>query len=125
MRPNGRYTFENFWTNKNSHFGPKHDDFGPKFGFLLTRTKYIEPWWHMIAQNDPLDEYKNSAIQNFFGPPKKMALGVRKWPFLAKNFKFCTKKAIFSGPKIFKKFFFVFFYISDHFLMCLMKTKFF
>ena len=45
----------------------------------------------------------------FFGRPKKMALGVRKWPFLAKNFKFWPKMAIFSGPKIFKKnFFFVF-----------------
>ena len=52
----------------------------------------------------------------FFGRPKKMALGVRKWPFLAKNFKFWPKMAIFSGPKIFKKkFFFALKYILDHF----------
>ena len=45
---------ENFWTNKNSHFGPKHDVFGPKFGLSLSLTTYIEVEGHMIAQNDAL-----------------------------------------------------------------------
>ena len=54
----------------------------------------------MIVQNDPLDEYKNYAIENVFWPTEKMALGVRKWPFLAKNIKFWPKMAIFSDPKI-------------------------
>ena len=51
----------------------------------------------------------------FFGQPNKMALGVRKWPFLAENFKFWPKMAIFSGPKIFKKKFFVLKCILDYF----------
>ena len=63
-----------------------------------------------IKKNEALDELKNYAIENFFCPTEKMALGGRKWPFLAKNIKFWPKMAIFSGPKIFKKnFFFVFF----------------
>ena len=52
---------------------------------------------------------KNYAIEKFFGPPKQMALGVRKWPFLAKNIKFWPKMAIFSGAKIFKNHLFLFF----------------
>ena len=52
---------------------------------------------------------KNYTIEFFFGRPKKIAPGVRKWPFLAKNIKFWPKMAIFSGPKIFKKHLFLFF----------------
>ena len=69
----------------------------------------------MIAQNDALDEHKKYTIEKKILPTEKMALGVRKWPFLGKNIKFWPKMAIFSGPKIFKKIFFALKYISDHF----------
>ena len=66
MRSSGPITFENFYTNKNSHFGPKHDVFGPKVGFLLNLTTYIELWGHVIAQNEALDETKKFlSVQNF------------------------------------------------------------
>ena len=77
----------------------------------------------MIAQNDALDETKKLGYQKKFRSTKKIAFFVSKWPFLAKNFKFWPKMAIFFGPKIFKNFFFVFFYILDHSSSCLMKTK--
>ena len=92
MRPNGQTTFENFWTTKNIHFGTKHDVFGPKFGFLPTLTTYIEVWGHMIAQNDPLDEYKKLCYRKFFWPTEKngpwgpkMAIFGQKLQVLAKN----------------------------------------
>ncbi len=91
MRTIGRNTFENFWTIKNSHFGPKHDVFGPKFGFLLSLTIYIEEYGHMIAQNDALDETKKLGYRKNFAPPKngplgpKMAIFGQKLQVLAKN----------------------------------------
>ena len=52
-----------------------------------------------------------------------MALEVRKWPFLVKNFKFWPKMAIFSGPKIFRKIFFSFFLLFRPFLIVLNESK--
>ena len=51
----------------------------------------------MIAQNDALDEHKKLYYGNFCWPTEKMALGVRKWPFLAKNIKFWPKMVIFRA----------------------------
>ena len=37
--------------------------FGPKFGFLLSLTIYIEVLGHMIAQNKALDETRKLGYQ--------------------------------------------------------------
>ena len=66
--------------------------FGPKFGFLLTLTTYIEVWGHMITQNEALDEYKKLCYRKFFWPTEKigpwgpkMAIFRQKHQVLAKN----------------------------------------
>ena len=99
MRRNGQTTFENFWTTKNIHFGTKHDVFGPKFGFLLTLTTYIEVWGHMIAQNDALDGYKKLCYQNFFGPTEKNCPWGPKMAIFGQNLMFFGQNWPFSDPK--------------------------
>ena len=109
MRRNGRTTFENFWTTKNIHFGTKHDVFGPKFGFLPTLTTYIEVWGHMIAQNDPLDEYKKLCYRTFFlAHRKKWPLGSENGHFWPKTSSFGLKWRFLVIQKFSKKFFSVF-----------------
>ena len=115
MSPISRTTFENFWTTKNSHFGPKHDVFGPKFGFLLSLSTYIEVWGHMIAQNDALDEHKKLCYRKVFLADRK------KWPLGSENGLFWPKTSNFGQKwrflvvQKFSKQFFALKYILDHF----------
>ena len=109
MSPISRTTFENFWTTKNSHFGPKHDVFGPKFGFLLSLSTYIEVWGHMIAQNDALDEHKKLCYRKFFlADRKKWPLGSENGHFWPKTSSFGQKWRFLVVQKFSKKIFFRF-----------------
>ena len=110
MRRNDRTTFENFWTTKNIRFGTKHDVFGPKFGFLLTLTTYIDVWGHMIAQNVALDDTKKLCYRKFFlANRKKWPLGSENGLFWPKTSSFGQKWRFLVVQKFSKKFFFVFF----------------
>ena len=123
MRRIGRTTFENFWTTKNSHFGPKHDVFGPKFGFLLSLSTYIEVWGHMIAQNDALDEHKKLCYRKFFLADRK------KWPLGSENGHFWPKTSSFGQKwrflvvQKFSKIFFSFFLHFRPFLIVFEENK--
>ena len=124
MRRNGQTTFENFWTTKNIHFGTKHDVFGPKFGFLPTLTTYIEVWGHMIAQNDPLDEYKKLCYRKFFlAHRKKWPLGSENGHFWPKTSSFGQKWRFLVVQKFSKKIFFSFFLHFRAFLIVFNESK--